>query len=84
MRQLVSAIAPGYEGKGCDINCGDVMPTVRIMDDYYAILDVPHTATLEVITKSYRRLARTLHPDKNPNKPSATASFQNVTSPPFN
>lgn len=56
------------------------MAPVNITEDYYAILEVPHTATLEVITRSYRRLARTLHPDKNLNDElGATASFQSVS-----
>ena len=59
------------------------MAPVRVTDDYYAILDVSSTATLEVITKSYRQLARLLHPDKNPKNPGATASFQSVTRPQF-
>jgi curved DNA-binding protein CbpA len=60
------------------------MAPVDITDDYYAIVEVPNTATLEVIKKSYRRLAIALHPDKNPHKPDATASFQLVTPPRLN
>ena len=48
------------------------------MEDYYDVLEVQHTATLEEISASYRKLALALHPDKNPNKPDATASFQKV------
>jgi curved DNA-binding protein CbpA len=59
------------------------MAPVEITDNYYAILQVPHTATLEIVTQSYRRLAKVLHPDKNPDKPSATASFQSVRCSPF-
>ena len=55
----------------------------EITDDYYALLEVPQTATFEIIKKSYRRLALALHPDKNPNKPNATASFQLVSVPYF-
>lgn len=55
------------------------MAPVEITDDYYAILEVPQIATLDIIKKSYRRLAVLLHPDKNPNKPDATPSFQCVS-----
>jgi curved DNA-binding protein CbpA len=48
-------------------------------DDYYAILCVKFGAAEEVIKKSYRRLAIQLHPDKNHNDDSATASFQRVS-----
>lgn len=55
------------------------MAPVEITDDYYAILEVPQTATFDIIKKSYRRLAVSLHPDKNPKKPDATTSFQCVS-----
>ncbi|WPH04452.1 DnaJ domain-containing protein, protein [Acrodontium crateriforme] len=35
-----------------------------VTDDYYAILEVNQTATLDIINKSYRRLALKLHPDR--------------------
>jgi len=57
------------------------MAPVEVTEDYYAILNVPHTATFELIKSSYRRQAIALHPDKNPNKPNATASFQIVSHP---
>jgi len=34
--------------------------------DYYKILEIPRTASIEEIRKSYRRLAVIYHPDKNP------------------
>ncbi|MCJ1372049.1 hypothetical protein MMC20_003270 [Loxospora ochrophaea] len=52
------------------------MAPVELTDDYYAILEVSQTATPEEVRKSYQRLAKALHPDKNLNKPGATASFQ--------
>jgi molecular chaperone DnaJ len=36
--------------------------------DYYAVLDVPRDATIEQIKRAYRRLARQLHPDVNPDE----------------
>ncbi|KAH9224261.1 DnaJ domain-containing protein [Leptodontidium sp. 2 PMI_412] len=51
------------------------MAPVRVTDDYYAILAVEQIATTEAITKSYRRLAFVLHPDRNP-RSDATAAFQ--------
>lgn len=54
------------------------MAPVEIADDYYDILGISNTATIEIITSSYRRLALDRHPDKNPNNPGATAAFQLV------
>jgi len=54
------------------------MAPIEITDDYYLILEVKQTATLEVITKSYRRLALVLHPDRNP-RSNATEAFQLVS-----
>jgi molecular chaperone DnaJ len=55
------------------------MAPIKITDDYYAILKVSNTATIEVIRQSYRQRARDLHPDKNPNNEGATAAFQLVS-----
>ncbi|EON66524.1 hypothetical protein W97_05769 [Coniosporium apollinis CBS 100218] len=52
------------------------MAPVKIAEDYYAVLEVSNSADNETIKKSFRRLARLLHPDKNPGKATATASFQ--------
>ena len=48
-----------------------------ITDDYYMVLEVEQTATLELIVKSYRRLALKLHPDRN-SKQNTTEAFQRV------
>ncbi|KAL6629224.1 hypothetical protein ACP70R_028989 [Stipagrostis hirtigluma subsp. patula] len=48
--------------------------------DYYNILKVNRNATLEDLKKSYRRLARTWHPDKNPTGGAeAEAKFKQLT-----
>ena len=48
-------------------------------DSFYTILEVPETATLDEIKKSYRRLSMLYHPDKNKNNPDATAKFQKIS-----
>ena len=48
--------------------------------DYYALLGVPETASEQDITRAYRRLARELHPDVNPDKPEAEGRFKEVSS----
>ena len=47
--------------------------------DYYAILGVPDTSTPKEITKAYRKLARELHPDKNPGNAEAEERFKAVS-----
>jgi DnaJ-class molecular chaperone len=49
------------------------------MLDPYAILQVSRDATIEEIKQAYRRLAKALHPDLNPNNPSTARRFRDVT-----
>ena len=46
--------------------------------DYYKILGVDKKASEEEIKKAYRKLARKLHPDLNPNDKDAHKKFQQV------
>lgn len=46
-------------------------------EDYYMILELDQAAGLELIVKSYKRLALKLHPDRNPAR-DATEAFQRV------
>ena len=55
------------------------MPSLDVTDSYYEILKIPKDASLSDITRSYRRLAFVLHPDKNPDDPNAIIAFQHVS-----
>ena len=50
-----------------------------IEKDYYKALGVTKDATAADIKKAYRKLARELHPDKNPGNAEAEAKFKEVS-----
>ncbi len=47
-------------------------------EDLYAVLGVPKSADAESIKKAYRKLAKDLHPDKNPGNKQAESKFKSV------
>lgn len=49
------------------------------MDDPYKILGVSKTATADEIRKAYRKLAKALHPDANPDNKAAEERFKSVS-----
>ena len=48
-------------------------------DNFYNILELPETATIDEIKKSYRRLSLIHHPDKNNNSSESATKFQKIS-----
>lgn len=48
-------------------------------DNPYSVLGVPRGATQEEIARAFRKLAKELHPDVNPNDKTATERFKKVS-----
>ena len=72
--QLITVIALGYSLIMVYDNFGKNNSSLKRFDPY-EILGIQTNATEDEIKLAYRRLARELHPDKNPDDPEAAAKF---------
>ncbi|CAH8439091.1 unnamed protein product [Heterobilharzia americana] len=52
----------------------------EVKESFYDVLGIPQSADNAEIKRAYRRLSAKLHPDKNPDDPSAEAKFRRLVS----
>ncbi len=50
-----------------------------MLEDYYKILGIDYYASPKTIQKAFHKLAKELHPDKNPNNESAAEKFKKIS-----
>ena len=50
-----------------------------MFEDYYKILGIDYHASPKAIQKAFHKLAKELHPDKNPNNTSAAEKFKKIS-----
>jgi len=63
----------------CVVMTSMVVSEVAAAKDLYATLKVGRGASKREIKRAYRKLSRTMHPDKNPDDPEAESKFMEVT-----
>jgi molecular chaperone DnaJ len=51
---------------------------MQVKRDYYEVLGVGRSASLDEIKKAFRRLAKEFHPDRNPGNPAAADRFKEI------
>lgn len=69
----------GESGRSRQLDPGSVLaPRFSMPKDFYKTLGVDENADAGAIKKAYRKLARELHPDRNPNDVSAEERFKKV------
>src|SRR3954454_10411761 len=75
-----TAARPPADRRPTDHERGRPMSTRDFIEkDYYGALGVPQDADAAAIKKAYRKLARDLHPDKNPGDTEAENRFKEVS-----